>query len=805
MSYRDQEETTPTQQNPASKPKKKRWLRYLLLSFFLILLSPFIAFGIYAALIWSDLPDASELKQVSYQVPLRIVTADNKLITEIGEKRREPLNYHEIPQYMTQAIIAAEDERFYTHWGVDFKGLGRAVYELATTGSKQSGGSTITMQVARNFYLSSERSYERKLKEIVLSFKIEKELTKQEILALYLNKIFLGHRSYGVAAAAKTYFAKDIKDLELHEFATLAGLPKAPSAYNPIANPKRATQRRHYVLQRMNKLGFITRDQMLLAQNSEMTSKITGVQIEVEAGYIAEMARQFALENFGEDALNLGLTIVTTLDSQHQKQANLAIRNGLQNYEKRHGYRGAIKRLAPTTLTNRAEILTSMEEISTPGNLKVATVIYTNEQQAQVLTADAREITLNFQSMEWAAPFVNINTTGKTPESLLDILKVGDVIYIERQADLSWELAQDPNAEASLVSLDPKNGRIYALVGGYDYFKSRFNRATQSKRQLGSAFKPHLYSAALDRDYTAATVVNDAPVVFHDAMLEDTWRPENITGRFYGPTRIRNALAYSRNLVPIRVLQDIGINPVIRHAAKIGFPLEELNKHKNLSLALGSAQISPLEAARSYATFANGGFLIDPYYVQEVRDFHDRLIYQADPKKSCQYQCYENDPSLAPRVITPQNAFIMTSMMQDAIRIGTGRAANVLNRQDLAGKTGTTNRQFDAWFVGYNPDVTTSVWVGFDNPSSLGQRETAGRAALPIWIDYMSLAVQNSPNVPFLQPEGLVNIPIDPSTGIPVPANTRGAIFEIFYEQSAPEIPDSAPSNIQDLTRELFQ
>lgn len=797
--------TEPTsQQTPQPKARKKRWLLRIFTSLVVLALIPVILLGSYVAYIYPTLPDASQLKDVSYQVPLRIVTRDGKLITEIGEKRREPLEYHQIPERMTQAIISAEDESFYHHIGVDFKGLARAAFELITTGSKQSGGSTITMQVARNFFLTSERSYERKLREIILSFKIEHELTKQEIMALYLNKIFLGHRSYGVAAAAKTYYGKTIDQLELHQYATIAGLPKAPSAFNPIANPKRAEIRRNYVLRRMNELGFITRYEMLKAQAAPIETQLSGVKIEVEAGYVAEMARQFALERFGEDALNLGLTIITTIDSLHQTQANRALRAGLQSYEQRHGYRGAIKRLAPTVLTNREQMLTEMQSLSKPGDLELATVIELKDDQAWLLTRNGLEIGLSFEAMRWAAPFIDINRKGKAPSKASDVLNLGDIIYIENSEN-GWQLAQDPQVESGLVSISPRDGSIFALVGGYDYFKSRFNRVTQARRQLGSAFKPFLYSAALERGYTAASVVNDAPVVFEDAALEDTWRPENYSGRFYGPTLVRKALAYSRNLVPIRVLQDIGIHPAINHAALFGLPKEELERQRNLSLALGTAQVTPLEAARAYAVFANGGYLIEPYFVAEVLDFNGKTIFKADPLRACQIQCLDNDPSIAPQVITSQNAYIMTSIMQDVIAYGTGRSAKTLERADIAGKTGTTNKQYDAWFVGFNPDVTTSVWVGFDNPQTMGRRETSGRAALPIWIEYMRFALTQSPNVPFMQPEGLINVPIDPKTGVAVPADTPGAVFELFYEHTAPEIPDIETDTLKELTNELFQ
>lgn len=792
-----------TESNAPKIKKRSVWKTLFLLAFILGLI-PILALTAYVIKVYPTLPDASTLKNISYQVPLRIETHDGKLITEIGEKRRLPLAYHEIPERMTQAIISAEDENFYEHGGVDFKGIARAVYELVTTGSKQSGGSTVTMQVARNFFLSSERSYTRKLNEIILSYKIEHELTKQEIMALYLNKIFLGHRSYGVAAAAKTYYGKELAELELHEFATIAGLPKAPSAYNPVVNPPRAKLRRNYVLRRMNDLGFITQNEMILAQSAPIEVTLTGVRIEVEANYVAEMARQWALERFGEDALNMGLTIITTIDSQHQQYANQAVRDGLQDYERRHGFRGPLISLAPTVMTNREQILEAINRFASPGDLSVGAVTDITEDQAWLMIRDGSEVKIRFETMRWAARYLDANHTGPAPESAEDILKKGDVVYIHQQNG-EWTLAQNPNVETGMVALNPRDGAIYSLVGGFAYFKSPFNRVTQAKRQLGSAFKPFLYSAALDRGYTAASVINDAPVVFHDNALEDIWRPENFSGRFYGPTRVRQAVAYSRNLVPIRLLQDLGIHPTIHHSSLFGLPLEELNKQRNLSLALGSAQFTPLEAARAYAVFANGGYLIEPHFVKEVRDFNGKALYRAEPKTSCQIHCFENDPSLAPRVITPQNAYIMTSMLQDVIQYGTGRSARVLDRMDIAGKTGTTNQQFDAWFVGFNPDVVASVWVGFDSPSSLGRRETSGRAALPIWINYMREALKNSANAPFLQPEGLVNIPIDPTSGSPVPADTPNAIFELFYEKNAPEVPDVTPTSIRDLTRELFQ
>ncbi len=792
---------TPTQ------APKTRWLRRLLLWPIYIGLIIALIIASYAGYLYQQLPDPNSLKNVSYQVPLRIETSDGKIITEIGEKRRIPLEYPDIPIRMIQAIISAEDDRFFQHFGIDLKGIARASYELISTGSIQSGGSTITMQVARNFFLTRDRSFERKFNEIILAIKIEQTLTKQEIMALYLNQIFLGHRSYGVAAAAQTYYGKPIHELDIHQFAMIAGLPKAPSAFNPIANPTRATLRRNYVLRRMQELGYISQDQFTsaLAQPIEVT--LTGVRIETEAGYVAEMARQFALERFGETALEQGLTITTTIRSDHQNRANAALRSGLLEYDRRHGYRGHVAQIDPAFLNDSSAIDALMREYPQPGGLRLAIVKALTENQAQLQLRNGDAIQLSFAQAEWARPHRGLDRLGPAPTQLDQIIQPGDLVYVIPHPDEqdSWLLAQNPLAEAALVALNPRNGEIIALVGGFDFFKSRFNRVTQAKRQLGSAYKPFLYSGAFELGITAATVINDAPVVFHDAALEDIWRPENYTGRFYGPTRVREALIHSRNLVPIRLLQETGVAPIINHSQRFGFDLAELNRHRNLSLALGSVQFTPLEAARAYGVFANGGFLVEPYFVREVRDFNGQAIYQANPLQACGVQCDERDPGIAPRAITKQNAYMITSILQDVIAQGTGRQAAALNRKDLAGKTGTTNQQFDAWFVGYNPDVVTSVWVGNDQPSGLGRRETAGRAALPIWIDYMRHAVADSPNIPFLQPEGLVYVPIDRSTGQAVPADTPGAYFELFYPDQAPEIPVIRPNNLRDLTRELFQ
>jgi len=792
----------------ANKPPKKK--RRFVLWFFAInfllfgVIAPLIAGTYYYLTVYPTLPNPAELKTVSYQVPLRIVTQDDKLISEIGTKKRLPLTYSEIPERMTQAIISSEDERFFEHGGVDYRGLARAVFELVTTGSKKSGGSTITMQVARNFFLTREKTYLRKFNEIILSYKIESELSKEEILALYLNKIFLGYRSYGVAAAAQTYYGRPLAELTLDEYAMIAGLPKAPSAFNPIANPSRAVLRRNYVLRRMNELNFISDEEMQAAQAVEVHAEKHAAIIDIEAGYVAEMARSFAMEKFGEEALQNGLTIVTSIDSKLQAQANLAVRDGLQRYERRHGYRGAITNVDLTSFESEKALLKELKETSNFGGLKVGVVTAFAKKDTQVLMETGEKVTLPFEKMKWAAPYKSVNRKGKDPKKPQDVLQVGDVIYLQWFEE-QWQLAQDPKTESALVSLDSHNGRVFALVGGYDFFRNKFNRATQARRQVGSNIKPFLYSAGLNSGMTAATTINDAPVVFHDRNLEDVWRPENYSGRFYGPTRLRNALAFSRNLVSVRLLRQLGIKNAADYIQQFGFPAEEINKHRDLSLSLGSVQFTPWEVARAYASFSNTGYLIEPYIISEVRDFNGDILFKTEPKIACvKTQCIPGDERNAPRVIEERNAYIMNTIMQDVIRIGSAKKAKALKREDIGGKTGTTNDQKDAWFSGFNPYITTSVWVGFDSPTTLGRSEVGGRASLPIWMEYMELALKAYPNEPLVRPEGLINVPIDRETGQAIPDNTPGNLSEVFREELAPEIPSVSHQQIEEITEDLF-
>lgn len=801
-----QSETQANLANRATaKPKRKLWkLLFWSSTLGSLFMIPTAAALFYYFTVYPTLPDAAELREVTYQVPLKIVTQDNKLITEIGTKRRIPLEYPEIPQRMTQAIISAEDESFFAHSGVDYKGIARAVYQLVTTGEKRSGGSTITMQVARNFFLSREKTYLRKINEIVLAYKIENELSKEEILALYLNKIFLGYRSYGVAAAAKTYYGKELSELAINEYAMIAGLPKAPSAYNPIINPERAKLRRDYVLRRMHELNYISQAELDEALAVEVHAELHGPIIEVEADYVAEMARAFALEKFGEEALQNGLTIVTTLESQLQQRANQALRHGLQEYERRHGYRGVISKLTPEEMTDKTQLEKALKNIRNYGDLKVAVVKGFDKNTTELFSQEGESLQMDFKSMEWASPYIDVNRVGKKPTKPQDVLQIGDVIYIQYLDD-QWQLAQDPKTESALISIDSHNGQIKALVGGFDYFRSKFNRVLQGQRQVGSNIKPFLYSAALENGMTAATTINDAPVTFYDRNLEEHWRPENYSGKFYGPTRLRKALALSRNLVSIRLLQELGVQTGIDYMQRFGFPLEELNRSKNLSLSLGSVQFSPLEVVRAYATFSNGGFLIDPFIIDEVRDFNGSVIYKAEPKTVCQNEyCADDNPLNAPRIIEARNAYIMQSIMKDVVTYGSGKKARALEREDIAGKTGTTNDQKDAWFSGFNPNITTTVWVGFDEPSTLGRYEVGGKAALPIWMEYMALALQPYPNQEPEMPEGLVTVPINPETGQAVPANTPDALFEIFKEENAPEVPKVSQKQLESIVNDLF-
>ncbi|MEX0384944.1 penicillin-binding protein 1A [Spiribacter pallidus] len=743
-----------------------------------------------------SLPSVEEVRSVELQVPLRVYTRDGELIDEFGQMRRTPVSLANVPTTLQQAFIAAEDQRFYVHPGVDYQGIIRAVWYLVRTGEKGPGGSTITMQLARNLFLTAERTYLRKLREILLALRIEQELEKATILELYLNKIYLGQRAYGVAAAAEVYYGKPLAELTLAQQAMIAGLPKAPSAWNPLANPERALQRRAYVLGRMRESGFIQTERYEQAMAAPITATYHGRRRTVDAPFVAEMARAWMVDRYGQQAAYTGgYELYTTVTRERQRAARQALRDGLHAYDERHGYRGVLDELSPELLeADREQLLARLDDYNRPGDLAVGLVEAVDGQQASLLLHDGQRITLGWAGLSWARAQLGRNAMGPNPEAADDVLVPGDVVYL-RQAEGQWRLAQVPEPQAALVSLDPETGRMEALVGGYDFARSKFNRATQAARQPGSSFKPLIYSAALANGLTPATLVNDAPVVFPDASLEDVWRPENYSGRVFGPTRLREALTFSRNLVSIRVLRRIGVDAAIEHIRRFGVPGDQLPR--NLSLALGSAEITPMALARAYAVFANGGYRVKPYLVERVVDNNGVDQFRAWPRRAAEPEAIRpaepgrtgpQRPAFRPaeRAISAENAWLMRSMLRDVVERGTARSARALGRGDIAGKTGTTNEQRDAWFSGFNGDLVSTVWVGFDELQTLGRYETGGRAALPIWMDYMDAALQGIDETEWPRPEGLVTVRIDPETGERVGGESEGAVFETFRRENVP-------------------
>ena len=764
-----------------------------------------------AGLYWyivPQLPSIEALRDVRFQVPLRVYSRDGLLIAEYGEKRRAPVTYEEVPPQLVDAFLAAEDDRFFEHPGVDYQGLLRAAFELVSTGEKRSGGSTITMQVARNFFLSREKTYLRKLTEIFLALKIERQLSKQQILELYLNKIYLGQRAYGVGAAAQIYYGKDIGELTLPEMAMIAGLPKAPSRDNPVSSPERAEQRRTYVLGRMYTLDYIDAEQYRQALAAPISARLHARSSELEAGYVAEMVRAHMVERYGETAYTEGYQVYTTLDSTRQRAANRALRAGLLAYDRRHGYRGPEGRIELPETEPAAAAAQALKGYGVLGGLRPAVVLRLEEQQFTAVTRDGGEVSVGWEGMDWARPYLSHDRRGKAPETAADVVSPGDVVRLQDTGEDGWRLAQLPEVEGALVSLRPDDGAIVALVGGLDYFRSKFNRAVQARRQPGSSFKPFIYSAALEKGFTPATIINDAPVVFDDPGLEAYWRPENYSGRFYGPTRLRQALTHSRNLVSIRLLQDIGVRHAIDYAGRFGFNADQLPA--NLSLALGSGSVTPLQMARGYAVFANGGYRIAPHFIERILDADGEAVFAARPATVCR-ECADEDaadaetassaetddsvlmgppeppaPPRAEQVLEPRNSWLMNSLLQDVVKRGTGRRALTLGRGDLRGKTGTTNDQRDAWFCGFVPGLVSVAWVGFDELEPLGRGETGGRAALPVWIDYMRVALEDVPELHREPPPGLVTVRIDPVTGLLAPSGQSDAIFETFRQEQVP-------------------
>ncbi|EAQ97394.1 penicillin-binding protein 1A [Congregibacter litoralis] len=779
-----------------------------------------------------NLPNVETLRDVRLQTPMRVYTRDGDLIGQFGEQKRNPLTYDQIPQQFVLALLAAEDDGFFSHGGIDFGGLLRAVSELVLTGEKGSGGSTLTMQVARNYFLTLDRTFMRKFNEILLAIEIERRLSKEEIFELYVNRVFLGHRSYGFEAASQVYYGKGIGELNLAQHAMLAGIPKSPSRNNPLSGPKAGKDRRNWILGRMLSLDYIDQATYDAAVALPVTATQHGARISLEAQYAAEMARRQMVQRYGMSAYNEGYSVYTTLDSKLQQVASAAVVDGLMTYDSRHGYRGPEEQLPGAALAPDAplplkEWLGVLENTPVIAGLEPAVVTGVDDAGITVLLRDQRQVRVEWEDgLRQARPYLSENRMGSSPATPADVAAPGDLVRVKLSDNERWRFAQVPDAQAALVSLNPNNGAIVSLVGGIGFEKSKFNRATQAQRQPGSNLKPFLYSAALDAGFTAASIINDAPIVMEDRSLEGVWRPENDSGKFFGPTRLRWALTKSRNLVSIRLLQQLGVRRFINYADQLGFDTEDFAP--DLSLALGTHAMNPLEIASAYAILANGGYRVEPFLIQRIDNLAGETVFEARPATVCRDCGQQEEASVQneelsmeeilaaeetnalpgpERVMDERVNFIIDSILQDVIKKGTGRRALVLKRDDIAGKTGTTNGPMDAWFSGYNPDVVTTTWVGFDNYTPLGRREFGGTAALPIWINYMREALAGLPEKPRDLPPGVIHVRIDPATGLLAPADQRDAIFEYFRAENLPEQGEgegTGPTGTDDLIQEIF-
>ena len=753
------------------------------------------------ALLYPNLPSLESLTDYRPKIPLRIYSADNVLLGEFGEERRAIVKINEVPVTMKQAILAAEDERFYQHGGVDYVGVARAALtNLTAGGAKKEGASTITMQVARNFLLNNEKTFTRKLAEVLLAFKIEKNLSKDQILELYVNQIFLGQRAYGFAAAANIYYGKELKDLNPAEVAMLAGLPKAPSRYNPIINPKRAELRQRYVLRRMHELHFL--DDAQYAESLKQPLKYavaTQVQqaLTVHAEYVAEMARQMVYERFGEAAYTGGYRVYTTILKSDQETAYAALRKGVLEYDRRHGYRGpeANVGLGKAGETGDEEYEDALQDRDASGDLLPAVVLEASPKAVKVYVKGGETGSINGDGLKFIARAL----ADKAPENYR--ISRGSVVRITKDEKGVWQISQMPVVAAALVSIVPQDGAIRALVGGFDFTVNKFNHVVQAWRQPGSSFKPFIYSAALEKGFTPATIVNDAPIVFDAAKTgSEAWEPKNYDGKYDGPMRLRTALAKSKNMVSIRVLEGIGTRYAQDYIMHFGFDPKLHPPY--LTMALGAGSVTPLQMAGAYSVFANGGYQIKPYYVERVVDQRGNVVMETKPQLAGQD---------AERVIDPRNAFIMTSLMRDVVKYGTGAKAMSLGRHDLAGKTGTTNDSVDAWFAGFNSSLVAVTWMGFDSPASLGDNETGGGAALPIWMSYMAKALKGVPETTLTPPEGVVALLINPQTGLQQVDGT-GAITDYFYQEFLPgrhdaELglkPDDSEKPQEEIKNQLF-
>ena len=828
----------------------------------MILLGVVTISGIYFYL-KDDLPDVTTLLDVRLQTPMQVFTADGELISQFGEKRRIPLKLEEMPPLLVQAFLAVEDTRFYEHPGIDIIGIFRAMTVVASSGDFSQGASTITQQLARNFFLSREKKIVRKIKEIFLAIHIEQLLTKDQILELYLNKIELGQRSFGVGAAAQVYFGKTVNDLTVDEIAIIAGLPKAPSTLNPVRSASNARARRNIVLGRMLDIGVIDKATYQQAIEAPVTSRLHGAQITASAPYIAEMVRQEVVNQFGEEtAYSAGLKVYTTINSKQQAAAKRALQQNLYDYDERHGYRGPVAQLWPAQLNeaegaeplfseteplSREEILAYLDTQSSLEDLRPAVVTAVQAQSATLLMAGGQEITLNWEGLKWARRFINDERQGTAPKAAFAILAPGMHVLVRKQ-DADWRLSQIPEASSAIVAIDPHNGALRSLVGGYSFGQSQFNRVTQAKRQVGSNIKPFVYSAALENGYTLASIMNDAPIHQWDDNAGIAWRPKNSPAVYDGPIRIREALAKSKNVVSVRLLRGVGIDNTIRHLQRFGFAASDLPR--NETLALGSASLTPLELVTGYAAFANGGYLVTPYVIDKVVDDEQNVLYQHNPATVCQ-DCADKEPAaaepveadaeaqldqlfnelaqdktvsdetiasaetsprLAERVISEQNSFLIADALKSSVwgggswQHGTGWNGTAwrlqkLKRRDLSAKTGTTNDSKDTWFSGFTPDLAVTVWVGFDDANrslgraqwhaNMGQQQSAGaesgaRTALPAWLDYMQIALSGIPEQPVPPPVGLASVRIDLQSGLLSRRTDYTSTFEYFKPGTEP-------------------
>lgn len=754
-------------------------------------------FAVWAISLIPELPRIESIHELTLKVPLRIYTSDGLLISEYGEERRIPIRISSTPQLLRQAILAAEDDRFYAHDGVDFIGIIRAMLVNIKARGIEQGASTITMQVARNYFLTPDRTYIRKAKEALLAFQIERLLSKDEILELYVNKIFLGHRAYGFAAAARTYYGKTLDELTLAQYAMLAALPKAPSQINPLSNPDGARNRRNYVLDRMHELGRIDVGMHEQATESPLTAANHMVQAQFDAPYLAEHVRAEMVERFGDAAYENGYQVYMTIDSRLQRAAMESLRKGILAYDRRHGFRGPVRSWDLKQLQTDADKLAALRQIPSSKELIPALVLEVGEEAATAFTIDSQIVSVPWETMRWARAYRTSRSLGPKPKRPADVLAAGDMVHVAPEGE-GWSLAQIPQVEGALVAISPQDGAVKAMQGGFDFFLGKFNRATQAKRQLGSNVKPFVYSAALERGYTAASRVSGNPVVVENQATALVWRPENYSGRFYGPTRLRQALNLSLNLVSVRLVKNMGVDFTADHVIKFGFDPQAIPRE--LSLALGAAEVTPSDVVSAYAVFANGGYAVEPYVIDFIKDRYGKVIARGQKMKVCS-TCLEDDRDessgpgsaesaglvrQAPRVISSANAYILNSLLKDVVQAGTGRKAKALNRADLGGKTGTTNNFEDAWFSGFNDGMAATVWIGFDKPDDLGRHEAGSRAALPIWVEFMKTALEDVPENESAVPDNVVTALVHKETGEPVTDGDPDGYPEVFIAGTQP-------------------